>query len=221
MGSPAQRHYERVMAGKVSAATPGADHAARTAYELMLAKLHTDRARLRDIQSVERKVAVKRELLPEYDAWVTGALSTGTGGQDDVLMTLLVWYIDVGAYVRALDVAEYALRHSLNMPDQYDRTLATVLADEIGDAALATQRDKGVFPVDVLLRTLGMTAQADMPDPARAKLHKATGVALRASDPEQALTHLRRALELHEGAGVKRDIAALETELKKAGLPAA
>jgi len=217
MASPAQRHYERVMAGKASAAAPGADQAARTAYELMLAKLHTDRARLRDVQSIERKVAVKRELLPEYDAWVTGALATGTGGQDDVLMTLLVWYIDVGEYSRALDIAQYALRHNLAMPDQYDRTLPTVLADEIGDAALAAQRDKGEFSADVLLRTLDMTAQADMPDPARAKIHKAAGVALRTVDPAQALTHLRRALELHEGAGVKRDIAALETELKKAG----
>lgn len=224
MVSPAQRHYQRVMAGKASANKPstsvGTAAAGRTAYELMLAKLHTDRARLRDIQSVERKVEVKRELLPEYDAWVTGTLEGGRGGQDDVVMTLLVWYIDVGECSRALDVADYALRFNLSLPDQYDRTLATVLADEIGDAALVAQRSNTEFPADVLLRTLAMTANEDMPDPARAKLHKAAGVALRTSEPEQALTHLRRALELHEGAGVKRVIADIESELKKAGKPA-
>lgn len=220
MISPAQRHYQRVMAGKVSAQTDDVPRAACTAYELMLAKLHTDRARLSDVQSVERKIAVKRELLPEYEAWVTGALETGNGAQDAVLMTVLVWYIDVGDYARALDVADYALRHNLALPDQYDRTLATVLADEIGDAALTALRDKADFPLDVLRRTMLLTNDQDMPDQARAKLYKAAGGAIRSENPAQALDLLRRALELHAGSGVKRDIAALETELKQAGTPA-
>lgn len=220
MVSPAQRHFQRVMAGKVSSQSDDAPRAASTVYELMLAKLHTDRARLSDVQSVERKVEVKRELLPEYEAWVTGALEAGNGAQDAVLMTVLVWYIDVGDYARALDIADYALEHNLALPDQYNRTLATVLADEIGDAALAALRDKTDFPLEVLKRALFLTGEQDMPDQARAKLYKAAGHTVRAENPEQALQLLRRALELHAGAGVKRDIAALETELKKAEKPA-
>lgn len=220
MVSPAQRHFQRVMAGKVAAQADDAPRANSNVYELMLAKLHTDRARLSDVQSVERKIAVKRELLPEYDAWVTGALEAGSGAQDAVLMTVLVWYIDVGDYARALDVAAYALEHNLALPDQYDRTLATVLADEIGDAALAALRNKADFPLDVLQRVLVLTQDQDMPDQARAKLYKAAGNTIRDQNPEQALQLLRRALELHAGSGVKRDITALETELKKAGSPA-
>lgn len=218
MVSPAKRHYQRVMAGKsgsTEVASAGAARSGAAAYELMLAKLHTDMMRLRDVQSLERKISVKRELLPEYEAWVTGALESGRGAQDDVLMTLLVWYIDVGDYARALDVATYALSHGLSLPDQYNRSVATVLADEIGGAALAAQRDDAEFPIDALQRSLEITADSDMPDPARAKLHKAIGLALRETSPEDALTHLRRALELHEGAGVKRDITSIEAELKK------
>lgn len=224
MVSPAKRHYQRIMAGKSGATEAAAAATGRpgaAAYELMLAKLHTDAARLRDVQSLERKIAVKRELLPEYEAWVTGALESGRGAQDDVLMTLLVWYIDVGDFGRALDVATYALAHGLVLPDQYNRTVATVLADEIGGAALIAQRDNGTFPAEVLQRTLDITSEEDMPDPARAKLHKAAGLALRESSPEDALIHLRRALELHEGSGVKRDITSIEAELKKRAGPAA
>lgn len=221
MTSPAKRHFQRVLAGKAGGgAAETADRAGAAAYDLMLAKLHTDMARLRDVQSLERKVSVKQTLLPEYEAWVTGVLESGRGAQDDVLMTLLVWYIDVGEFARALDIAQYALAHNLTLPDQYNRTVSTVLADEIGGAALSAQRD-GDFPADILQRALDITATSDMPDPARAKLHKALGLAQRGSDPGAALTHLRRALELHEGAGVKRDIASLEAELKKSADPSA
>lgn len=220
MPSPAQRHFLRVSAGAASAAaTAGGTLAGSSAYELMLAKLHADRARLKEVQSIERKIIVKRELLPEYEGWVTGALESGRGAQDDVLVTVFVWYIDTGDYSRALDIAAYAMQHGLTLPDQYDRDIATLLADEIGDAALAAQRagDFAAVPVDVLARTLDMTAPRDMPDPARAKLHKAFGLASREQSPMTALVHLKRALELHEGSGVKRDIAALEAALKKAG----
>lgn len=215
MTSPAKRHFQRVMARKSQPSVDGATVVKGNAYELMLAKLHTDRARLSDIQSIERKVEVKRELLADYQAWIDGVLESGRGGQDDVLMTLLVWYIDTGEYERALDVAEYAMQHDLVLPDQYSRTLATVLADEIGGAALACQRSEKTFPVDILQRTVGMTSDADMPDPARAKLHKALGVELMSTLPHDALTHLNRALDLHEGVGVKRYITSIEAAIKK------
>ena len=53
-----------------------------------------------------------------------------------------------------------------------------------------------------------------MPDEVRAKLHKAIGYGLAASDPAKALDHLRRALQLFANVGVKKDIERLERELK-------
>lgn len=215
MPSPAQKHFQRVTASTAQLADVNSP--ARNAYELMLAKLHTDRARLRDIQSIERKILVKAEMLPDYEAWVDGVLASESGTQDDVVMSVLVWHIDVGQYARALDIAAHALAHGLTLPDQYDRTVATLIVDEISDAALACQRDGNAFDAAVLLRTLEMTESRDMPDQARAKLHKAIGNAMRTESPSDALSHYRRALELHDGSGVKRDIASLESELKKAG----
>jgi hypothetical protein len=216
--SPAQRHFAQVSAQLVAASGgPGETLAGASVYELMLAKLATDRRRLKGVQSIERKAAVKREVLPEYSDYVAGALTGGRGAQDDVLVTVMVWRIDVGDYAGALAIAVYALEHCLTLPDQYERTLATVIAEEFAEAALiALRAEAGKFDVDQLLQVSSLTDAADMPDQVRAKLCKAIGYALQ-EDPTAALPHLRRAVELDDRVGAKKDIERLEKALKAAG----
>ncbi|CAE6754786.1 phage terminase small subunit [Paraburkholderia haematera] len=218
MKSPAQRHYERVSAELAAAsAAPGGSLAGASAYELMLAKLATDRRRLKAIQSIERKIDVKRaELLPEYVDYVAGALSGGRGAQDDVLTTVMIWRVDAGDFAGALDIARYALAHRMTLPDQYDRPLATAIAEEFAQAALAAFKLGDTFDAGQLAEVMTLTESADMHDQVRAKLHKALGKALQDADRTAALDHLRRALQLDERAGVKQDIARLETELSDA-----
>lgn len=215
MLSPARRHFLRVSGAQSTGPLALAGAPAGNPYDLMLAKLHSDRVRLKAVQSIERKALVKAELLPDYFPWVDGVLAGDRGSQDDVLATVLVWAIDAGAFGRALDIAEYALRHGLVLPDQYERPIATVLADEIADKALVALRADQPFDAEVLSRTNALTADRDMPDQARAKLLKALGMALRSADRKaDALAALSRALELNPNAGVKRDIAALEADIK-------
>ncbi|MGQ7934710.1 phage terminase small subunit [Paraburkholderia sp. D1E] len=218
MRSPAQRHYERVSAELAAAsAAPGESLAGASAYELMLAKLATDRRRLKAIHSIERKIDVKRaELLPEYVDYVAGALSGGRGAQDDVLTTVMIWRVDAGDFAGALDIARYALAHRMTLPDQYDRPLATAIAEEFAQTALTAFKLGETFDADQLAEVMKLTESADMHDQVRAKLHKALGKALQDSDRAAALDHLRRALQLDERAGVKQDIARLETELSDA-----
>ena len=213
MKSPAQRHYERVSAEQAAAsAAPGGSLAGASVYELMLAKLASDRRRLKSIQSIERKIEVKRaELLPEYVDYVAGALAGGRGAQDDVLTTVMIWRVDAGDFAGTLDIARYALAHRMTLPDQYDRPLATAIAEEFADAALAEIRKGATFDGAQLDEIAQLTASADMHDQVRAKLHKALGyIAEQGGDGKAALEHLCRALELDPRAGVKQDIARLE-----------
>lgn len=179
-------------------------------YELMLHKLASDRRRLKGIQSIQGKAELKRVLLPDYQPWIEGALAGDSGAQDDVLMTVMVWYIDAGDFNAALPVAAYALRHKLTLPDQYQRTLGTLIVEEFSDQAL---REKNV-PADVLLQVDLLTLDADMPDEVRAKLYKALGFMLAEADKRKALHYLNKALSLHEKCGVKKDIEKLERELR-------
>ena len=216
MASPAQKHFARLTARQASAAAqPGEPLAGRSGYELMLARLDADRRRLKDVKSIERKVEVKRELLPEYSAWIEGALAGGRGGQDDVLVTCMMWLVDVGEYGQALDIGRYALTHRLILPDQFSRDIPTALVDEISDGAIALHRQGAAMPLRELQRLAEMVADVDMHNQPRAKLHKALGLALRATgDLPSATEHFRRALALHEGAGVKRDLADVERAMK-------
>lgn len=216
MATPAQRHFQRVTAARAAAqaAADGPKIMAGNAYELMLAQLDTDRRRLKSIQSVERKIDAKREMLPTYEAYVQGVLDAASGVQDDVLMSVLVWRIDVGDLPGAIKIAGYALDHQLALPDQYQRTLGCLLAEEFADGALKAIKTGGTVDVPALQTIASLTQDQDMPDEVRAKLLKAIGLGLEATDPAQAHDYLQQALAKHEGVGVKKDMERITRTLK-------
>lgn len=215
MTSPARAHFQRVSAAMAAAAVaPGESLAGASRYELMLMKLASDRQRLHSIKSIERKAAVKRELLPDYADYVAGSLEGGRGAQDDVLTTIMLWRIDAGDYAGALAIAEYALVHGLTLPDSFDRSTATVVAEEFAEAAISALKAQPAqsFDADQLKHVADLTESHDMPDQVRAKLYKALGLAVQ-DQPEVALSYFMRAVQLHDRVGVKNDIDRLQKQL--------
>ena len=223
--TPAQRHRLTVLAAMAVAAGHQDPHGETTgtAYELMQAQLHELMRTLKGIQSVERKLEAKRTMLADFDAYLAGVLQADAGGQDAVLATVLVWHLDAGNWARALELAEYALRHGVQLPDQYQRNLPTLLLDDVSEAAIAgklTGPDAAVALAKVDLLTQGH----DCHDQARAKLHKAIGWALMGKTSTKdvdaktipiglcrlALTNLQRAMELNPQVGVKKDVERLD-----------
>lgn len=229
MQSPARKHYQRVTAAQAAGgARPGQPQGGEQ-YDLHAAALYEARKTLKGIKSTEAKVIKKRELLPEFDAYVDGVLAGGSGAQDDVLVTVMLWRLDVGDLAGALAIAEYALRHGLDTPDRFERDTPSIVAEQIAEEGLKqleaeasgddeADRVEAANLVMHLSRAEALTREADMHDQVRAKLHKALGYALRgAQQPGEALEHLKRALQLNDRAGVKKDIERLEREVKNAG----
>lgn len=216
MLSPAQRHRMRQQAIEASQ-VPDSPHRHANAYEQMIIKLNEDKRRLKKVRSNERKAELKRQMLPEYLPWVAGVLEKGKGAQDAVLMTVMIWRLDAGDVTGALEIARYALAHGLVPPDRFKRdSTPYLLAEEVASAAMRAWTVKEPVDTGPLLETLALTESEDMPDQVRAKLHKITGYVLRdAGRTQEAMTHLVRALQLHEGCGVKKDIERLATEMKK------
>jgi hypothetical protein len=220
MTSPARQHRERVSARIAHEVARTQQLSLKDAkpYDLMLAKLHADMRRLKLIQSIEKKIDIKRQLLPEYVAWIDGALQAESGEQDDVLMTVMVWRIDTGDVAGAIQIGEYALRHNLQLPSRYNRTLGCLIAEEIAEGAKREMDAKGEPSLDILLAAERLTAQCDMPDEVRAKLKKVTGLRQeQLGQLEAALENLRQALVLHNGVGVKKDIERIERAIKNKG----
>lgn len=213
--TPAQRHFLATSAAMMAISHEDTQPTSvRNQYELMLAKLDTDKRRLKEVLSLERRTEIKREIVPEYQDWLNGALSNDKGTQDDVVVTILVWMLDIGQYKEAMPVAEYAIKSDMVMPDQFERNLATFIVDEVSDAALNAQKENKHFEFDVLKKVHEMTQGFDMPDVAKAKLLKAIGYEHHAvGELEQALEVYQRAYELNDRIGVKKLIQAIEKKL--------
>ncbi|KFB99464.1 phage terminase, endonuclease subunit [Trabulsiella guamensis ATCC 49490] len=228
MLTPAQHHFQKVMAKRRG------QHAEetlvqRTAHEQIMHTLRLAQSRLKGIQSNAAKAEIKKELMPEFTGWIDGTIDGDSGRQDEVITTMMVWAIDCGDTAQALRLGEYVVRHNLNMPDNFGRSAATVLTEELCAPVLTlavTDPDADlsefIAPLDEL-KTI--VAGSDMPDQVRAKLCKAAAFVRRAStDPEvwgDALKLFREAMHLDKNAGVKREIATLLRMLKKVpGVPA-
>ncbi|WP_371337601.1 phage terminase small subunit [Klebsiella variicola] len=226
MLTPAQKHFQRVMAERHGKTDEQSD-TARTAHEQIMHRLRMDQSALRRVQSDQAKAAMKRQLLPHYEGWIEGTLDGDSGRQDEVIVTLMVWAIDAGDYALAARIGRYVVTHGLLMPDRFNRTAATVLVDEICDPILVQVKADDTTDVTPYLAALDdvadFTAGSDMPDVVRAKLCKARAFALRNGTTEEqttALALLRQALTLDAGAGVKKEIERLARVVKKAAAAA-
>ncbi|HBZ7767106.1 TPA: terminase [Klebsiella variicola subsp. variicola] len=227
MLTPAQRHFQRVMAERHGNTDEQSD-TARTAHEQIMHRLRMDQGALKRVQSDQAKAAMKRQLLPHYEGWIEGTLDGNSGRQDEVIVTLMVWAIDAGDYALAARIGRYVVTHGLLMPDRFNRTAATVLVDEICDPILVQVKADDATDVTPYLAVLDevadFTSGSDMPDVVRAKLCKARAFALRNGTTEEqttALELLRQALTLDAGAGVKKEIDRLARVVKKATAAAA
>lgn len=213
MTNPFRAHTRFIQAQE--AARSGGSGRSTKGYDLMLLQLNEDRRRLKGIQSNVRKAEIKVEVLPKYAAWAEGVLSADGAQQDDVMMYVMLWRVDGGDYAGALAIGRHALKHGWTMPLGH-RTTATVLAEEIADAAKAAVLAKTPFDPALLLEALEAVDAHDMPDQSRARLHKSIGWVLTESSPASALNHLKRALQLDEKCGVKKDIEQLERKIRNA-----
>lgn len=207
--------------------TPSSPEAAQ-----MLMRLQVDLRRLKEIQSIERKIEAKRTMLPEYAAWCDGliqaAAETGIGVTDEILPTIMIWRIDTGDYAGALKLAAHVLQHKLPLPGRYERSAGTLIVEEIADAALAAFTRGQSFDFDTLFELEQLTETEDVFDEVRAKLFKAKGLAFFQLAEEtglpdlanqyrrNALTAFERARDLHDRCGVTKHIEKLQRALLRA-----
>lgn len=222
MLTPAQRHFQRVMAERRGQADEESD-IQRTAHEQILHRLRMDLSRLSGVQSEETKAEMKKSMLPEYEGWIEGTLDGDSGRQDEVITRLMVWAIDCRDYALALRLGRYVVRHGLTLPDNFNRTAATFLTEEMSKPLLtlaAADADADLSSgIAVLDEVADIVADSDMPDVVRAKLCKARALSRRGATDittkAEALALFREALTRNPNAGVKKEIATLAREVKK------
>lgn len=237
-------HKQRVLASQAAKgahARPGAlpsanNGVAASEYQMKLMALGHDLRTLSNTQSIERKIALKREMIGAYIPWLQGALAAEKPAQDEIVGTMLVWAIDIAEWPLALDLAEHVLTHGLALPERYRRTPATLIAEQVAEAGIGADPNVDLATLQIVE---SLTEGHDMPDEVRAKVKKAVGLAFKANaeafDPTAesavaggkramigaAIDSLTRALALDAKCGVKKIISSLEAEAKRLAAEAA
>ena len=222
----ARKHYQQHQAksAAVSAAEFGTMQNTN-AYEQQLMQLNSDKNRLKNIQSKQNKVELKRQLLPNYKPYLHGILEVKPGVQDAGVTEMLVWSIDVGEYDFALDLAEYVLEHGLKLPDRFERSEACFITEDIADEFLKVLKTDVSIDITVLERLESLItdesldkSKRDMPDEVKAKLYLALGKAeMRLITGEQLvdLVHATRARDFLDQACKLDDKCGGRTDLNK------
>lgn len=244
MSSPFRRHQQMVR-GLKSAGPNHVSHRAEAApaalttdteagkeYAALRVLLHDNLRQLADTASIEARNPMKAEFAKTFAPWIDGVLQVGEQGhavQDEIVVHNMIWAIDYRDIDYALRIGTHVLRFNLVMPERYNRTPACFLAEDIATVSLSQAE---LVTLEQLLQVLALVEGADMPDPAKAKLHKAIGRAFRrkadAFDPSadnapaggkaafatEALEHMNRAIALDRNVGVRKDITDLERQLR-------
>lgn len=223
----ARKHFQQHQAK--SAAETAAEFGTMqntSAYEQQLLQLNSDKNRLKNIQSTQNKVELKRQLLPNYKPYIQGVLEVKPGVQDAVITEILVWAIDIGDYSFALDLAKYVLEHGLKLPDRFERSEACFITEDIAEAFLKVLKTDVVisendfyqlYRLEDLINDESLaSSKRDMPDEVKAKLYLALGKAnmrfiqgeseLDFAYASHAQKFLEKAVELDDKCGGRTDL---------------
>ncbi|MCZ3153672.1 phage terminase small subunit [Acinetobacter baumannii] len=214
MLSPARRHRLKTLAAKEAAKADefGGVRPDASVYQLQLTELKNDIHVLRSIQSQEKRAEAKKELIPKHMPYVDGVIKSGAKvEQDEVITTIMLWCFDCGLFDQGLSLAEYALQNELKMPDSFSRSTATVIVEEIGNAARVAHKAGEDFSLETLEKAFELTAEHDMPDEVRAKLYVGLGrSSFNKESYRAAVSYFETALKLHENCGCKQELQKAE-----------
>lgn len=222
MLSPARRHRLQSLAAMAAAKAENEFGGVRedaSIYMLQLAELKNDQNLLRNVKSEIERAQYKATLIPKYMPYVEGVLSIEervTNLKDDIVTTIMLWCFDADMFEDGLRIAEFALKQGLSMPDTFSRDTASIVAEEIGNAAKAAYAEGKVFEITILEKANALTSTFSMHDQIRAKLYVAMGrTYLQKELYALAVTFLKRAIKHNENCGGKQELQKAERLLKK------
>jgi hypothetical protein len=183
--------------------------------DILLGQFKADYHTLAHIKSRTRRTEAKRAILGTYQAWLDSYPNrTGQTSRDtNAYVWLLLWTIDAGQWARAVQLAQVAISHGMESPQDFSRSLAETICEEIAGGII--KAGNPADHADVLDALAALVESHDMADQVSAKLHKARALAKVGTDQDQARALFTQALTLDSGSGVKRYLAALDGANRK------
>lgn len=96
--------------------------------------MKVDGKRLKDIDDIEERNRVKKELIAGYRPLIAEAIK-GRLVDSDLISELLIWLFDIDDIEAALKLGFVLVDKGLNLPPRFDRTMETFICDTVYDWA--------------------------------------------------------------------------------------
>lgn len=218
MINPAREHKQAVLAQQAAAI---GDIENMEPYQQLQYQMSKDKQLLKAIKGIPDKAIAKRDMLPKYQNWLDEVLaSDAPNPADSVFTTATLWLIDSGQLNQAMPYALFAIRHQMQVVDDFQRSIADLLVEELA-AQIEAGQDIDRKNIEELAAMLTEKNSDGMHllnifDPVRAKFFKAAAEWYEAKEETEheaaAIRYYQLALTYNPKAGVKKRIAALEKQ---------
>ncbi|MFS1525811.1 phage terminase small subunit [Microbulbifer sp. 2304DJ12-6] len=136
------QHQQRARAraaAQASAAAPTVSAQSDVAHSpdrsVIAAALEADLQLLSERANVQEKIALKRQLLPKYLPHVKVYRESGAQYPNPLLVSCLIWLLDVEDIEQALELAALAIAQQQQLPARFNRDLSTFVAETLHDWA--------------------------------------------------------------------------------------
>lgn len=177
-------------------------------------RLFSQLNQLKDIKSIQDKIAKKAEWLPEYAGYIEGCLAVSPAPQNHTLVRLMIWAADAGEYEQAVRIAEYAILNEMVMPEGHARSIAEFITEQCAQDFI-NDRDLAAAHAGLIEKLIEIGTGEDMVDEVRAKGWRALGEALKEAQPAEALNAYKNALRFNPKAGCVKQVTQLEKLLNR------
>ena len=112
-------------------------------YELLVAGLNNDRARISALPQGSGRLPLKKECCAIYLPYVESYIKAGKQHRNEVLVQVMIWLFDLGDIAAAMRLAEIAIDQKQPMPERFKSTVSEFVADSVLEWAVAQRRAGG------------------------------------------------------------------------------
>lgn len=178
--------------------------------------LARDLAVLSGIESVEKKIALKRELLPKYLTIAQQYIESGANYQNELLFWCALWSLDTDDLETAFTFFDYAIAQQQATPDRFKRDLPTLATELIAQwAERQFKEGKSASPyIDQVCERLDTKQWPCSNDIVPGKAYKVAGqLCDAAGELKEALAFYQKAMAANDKAGCKTRVDKLKKQL--------
>lgn len=215
LGNNVKQKAQRLTnAGVITKATP----AQNATFATLKESLPSDLTTLKHANGDAERDPFKTELIEKYRAYAQAMMQHSNWAGQKIIFYWLLWRLDIEGFEAVQPDFYRAIQHGLTTPDEFKRDWQTLYLDTVYKYTNEAFKAKKDFIYDYLEQAVNSLNTGELVTnvPLKSKIFALIGkIEFSAQKFEKAIKHFQTALNLDDGAGVKKLLKQAQEELKK------